>query len=87
MFAESTDELRLLKVFLESSAFWFYIKNTSKPYAKGYMAFAKNYISKFSIPVVSSSETEYALSEKDRGKLDEWVWSKFGLVDPEKKNQ
>lgn len=87
LFAESTDELRLLKVFLESSAFWFYIKNTSKPYAKGYMAFAKNYISKFSIPVVSSSETEYALSEKDRGKLDEWVWSKFGLVDPEKKNQ
>lgn len=79
LFSENDSELRILKKFLESSAFWYYIYNTSKPYSKGFMAFAKNYIVKFSIPELTKEETEYLLSEDDKTKINSFVWSKYGL--------
>lgn len=83
VFSENENELVILKRYLESSAFWFYIKNTSKPYAKGYMAFAKNYIKKFSIPTLSQSQKEYLLNEKDPAKIDWWIWESYGLCKDE----
>lgn len=60
VFSEDINQLKVLKIFIESDLFWFYIKMTSKPYSKGYMALAKNYIKNFGIP---------ALSEKEKMKL------------------
>ena len=82
LISDNEQELRILKCFLESDAFWYYIYHTSKPYSKGYMAFAKNYIINFSIPSISKVETEYLLSNPQKEDLNKWIWSKYGIADP-----
>ena len=81
LFSEEIEELHILKKFLESDAFWYYICKTSKPYSKGFMALAKNYIIRFSIPQLSIQEQAYLLSEKDHSVLNQWIWSKYGIID------
>lgn len=79
LLSEDIEELKILKVFLESEAFWYYIFHTSKPYSKGYMAFAKNYIVNFTIPELSEKEREYLLTPHSREELDKFVWGKFKI--------
>ena len=62
IFAEDERTLLLLKCFIESDVFWFYIRMTSKPYSKGFMALAKNYIKNFGIPALSVAEEESLLT-------------------------
>ena len=81
LISDDEQELRILKCFLESDAFWYYIYHTSKPYSKGYMAFAKNYIIHFSIPSVSEEEAQYLLSNPPKEDLNKWIWSKYGIVE------
>lgn len=80
LFSNDVQELNVLKRFLESDAFWYYIFHTSKPYSKGYMAFAKNYLVKFNIPELTKEEKDYLLNEKDNIKLNNWIWSKYELT-------
>jgi adenine-specific DNA-methyltransferase len=75
--SEDVEELKILKVFLESEAFWYYIFHTSKPYSKGYMAFAKNYIVNFTIPELSEKEKAYLLESHTSEELNEFVWGKY----------
>lgn len=77
--SDNERELRMLKCFLESDAFWFYVYYTSKPYAKGYMALAKNYIVSFSIPQLDDSEIDFLLECTDKQKRNEWIWHKYSL--------
>ncbi len=79
LLSEDIEELKILKVFLESEAFWYYIFHTSKPYSKGYMAFAKNYIINFTIPELSEKEKAYLLASHTREELNEFVWSKYNI--------
>lgn len=79
IFSDNNSELIILKRFLESSVFWFYIRHTSKPYAKGYMALAKNYIKNFSIPNLTQEQKNYLIEETNLSKLDAWIWSLYGL--------
>ena len=79
MLSEDIEELKILKVFLESEAFWYYIFHTSKPYSKGYMAFAKNYIVNFTIPKLSEKEKKYLLDPHSREELNEFVWGKYDI--------
>ena len=82
LISDDEQELRVLKCFLESDAFWYYIYHTSKPYSKGYMAFSKNYIINFSIPSVRKDEIQYLLSNPPKDELNKWIWGKYGIVDP-----
>lgn len=66
IFAEDERTLLLLKCFIESDVFWFYIRMTSKPYSKGFMALAKNYIKNFGIPALSVAEEESLLTLPDK---------------------
>lgn len=77
LLSEDIEELKILKVFLESEAFWYYIFHTSKPYSKGYMAFAKNYIVNFTIPELSEKEKAYLLDSHTHEELNEFVWEKY----------
>lgn len=81
LISDDEQELRVLKCFLESDAFWYYIYYTSKPYSKGYMAFAKNYIINFSIPSVSKEEVQYLLSNRPKEELNKWIWRKYGMAE------
>lgn len=82
LFSEDVDELCIMKKFLTSKAFWFYMYNTSKPYAKGYMSFAKNYLVRFSIPELSASEKKFLLSENNVDAVNAFIWHKYG-IDPQ----
>lgn len=82
LMSDDEHELRILKCFLESDVFWYYIYHTSKPYSKGYMAFAKNYIVNFSIPNINKMESEYLLSNPPKEELNKWIWRKYGLSTP-----
>ena len=62
VFAKDERTLLLLKYFIESDVFWFYIRMTSKPYSKGFMALAKNYIKNFGIPTLTDTEKESVLT-------------------------
>lgn len=64
IFSEDINLLRVLKIFIESDVFWFYVKMTSKPYSKGYMALAKNYIKNFGIPILSDKETKHLIQSQ-----------------------
>lgn len=77
LLSEDVEELKILKVFLESEAFWYYIFHTSKPYSKGYMAFSKNYIVNFTIPELSEKEKSFLLDSNTREDLDKFVWKKY----------
>ena len=79
LFSDDENELRILKTFLESSIFWYYIEHTSKPYSKGYMSFAKNYIQNFSIPKIEKDERSFLFNEYDKKKLNDWIMKKYLL--------
>ena len=61
IFSEDVKTLRILKLFIESDIFYFYIKMTSKPYSKGFFALSKNYIKNFGIPELSCEQKEKLL--------------------------
>lgn len=83
LISNSVEELKVLKCFLESDAFWYYIYHTSKPYSKGYMAFAKNYLVKFTIPLLSQEEIDELLSFTDPKIKNEWIWGKYKIDNKE----
>lgn len=80
IFSEDERELKVLKAFLESDAFGWYMKTTSKPYLKGYVSFSKNYIKNFSLPELSEEDIRYVLSERDGDRLNEWILRKYGVL-------
>jgi len=61
IFCESERELQVLKRILESDIFWYYIKNTSKPYSGNFFALAKNYVKDFSICSLTNEEEDFLL--------------------------
>lgn len=76
---DDVEELRYLKCFLESEAFWYFVYQTSKPYSKGFMSFAKNYIVRFSIPQLDAAARRKLLAERSPVRRNALVWKAFGL--------
>lgn len=70
LFSDDTEELALLKKILYSKVFWYYVVNTSKPYANGYMSFAKNYLKEFSLPTFTDEQVEILLNERNQSVID-----------------
>lgn len=79
LFCDDIETLEVLKIFLESDVFWYYIRHTSKPYAKGFMALAKNYITRFSIPDLTTAEKQDLCSETDLKARNVMIWEKYGI--------
>ena len=77
--SNSIEELKLLRLFLKSKVFWYYMCKTSKPYSKGYMALAKNYIVDFSIPELSESEKEELFGINNPNDRDIWICNKYNI--------
>ena len=79
---DDVEELRYLKIFLESDAFWFYIYHTSKPYSKGFMALAKNYITRFSVPMLGKTARHRLFAAKSSADRNRLVWEAYGITKP-----
>lgn len=63
--SENSEELVILQKILESSFFWDYIVNSSKPYSSGYFSISGAYVYNFGIYNFTDEEKEYLLNETD----------------------
>lgn len=76
--ADTVDELKILKIILNSKVFSYYIKNTSKPYSGGFYSLAKNYVKNFGLCELSIPEKEFLLKSKDK-EIDKFLIKKYDL--------
>jgi len=79
IFSDDTKELLVLKKIVQSSVFWYYVTNTSKPYAKGYMSFAKNYIKDFGVPILTEKQKNTILNMVDDMELNMYIQRLYGI--------
>lgn len=79
IFSDSIEELHILQKILMSKLFWFYIENTSKPYAGNYFSVAKNYIKNFGICNLNDSEKLELLNLEDIDKINDFLFEKYGI--------
>ncbi len=79
IFSDSIEELHILQKILMSKIFWFYIENTSKPYAGNYFSVAKNYIKNFGICDLSDNEKLELLNLEDIDKIDNFLFEKYNI--------
>jgi adenine-specific DNA-methyltransferase len=76
---ESRKELIIIKKLMQSRLFWFYIKNTSKPYASGYFSLSSNYIRHFGVCNLDEEEKRYVIGEQNMEVLDKFFEAKYGV--------
>jgi methylase of polypeptide subunit release factors len=76
---DSVEELLILQKLMKSRLFWFYIKNSSKPYASGYYSLSKNYIKNFGVFNFSKEDESLILGEENQTVLDTFFESKYGI--------
>ncbi len=70
---ENREELILLQKILESSIFWNYIVNSSKPYSSGYFSISGAYVYKFGIYNFTEIEKKYLLNETNKYSIDKFL--------------
>jgi len=76
---KSREELLVLRKLMQSRLFWFYIKNSSRPYGSGYFSLSRNYIKNFGIYDFSKEDKQYILRETNSRKLDVYFEKKYGI--------
>ena len=79
IFCESERELKIVKRILESDVFWYYIKNTSKPYSGNFYALAKNYVKDFSICELTEDEEDFLLDNSSLNDRNVFLKEKYGV--------
>ncbi len=75
--SENERDLLLLKKIMSSNLFWYYIKNSSKPYGSEYYSLSKNYIKNFGICELSEEEIDFIINENDKNTIDDFLESKY----------
>lgn len=79
IFVPNERELLVLKKILESDIFYYYIKNTSKPYSHGFFSYAKNYVKNFGIPELSESQKDLILACEKGQPLTDFLCNIYGI--------
>ncbi len=72
-------DMEILEKVLNSQIMWYYIKKTGKPYAGGFMSFAKTFIKNFSIPEFTEEEKNFLHKETDRDAITKFLIKKYDL--------
>lgn len=79
IYFDSEKELKVLKKILESNIFWYYIKQTSKPYSGNFFALAKNYVKDFGVCELDENEKEYLLNTDSLDERNKFLLDKYEL--------
>jgi len=74
--SDDLQKLLVLKKLLESELFYFYIKNTTKDYASGYISLSRNYLKNFGVYQFSPTEQIELLRSENP---DLYLRTKYGL--------
>lgn len=77
--SDDFEQLRFLQKILCSKVFWYYIKNSSKPYGGEYMSLAKNYVKNFGIINMSPSQKRKFMKLTDQTIIDEYLTILYNL--------
>ncbi|WGF91537.1 Eco57I restriction-modification methylase domain-containing protein [Aequorivita marisscotiae] len=77
--SDSEEELKFVQKILTSEIFWYYIKNTSKPYSGNYFSLAKNYVKNFSIPEFTNSEKRRFMLLKKETSVKKFLEKKYKI--------
>lgn len=75
--SDSFEDLMFLKKILSSDIFWYYIKNTSKPYSNDYFSLAKNYVKNFGIPFFNEKERKKLIKLKSKKAINSFLEKKY----------
>ena len=81
-YALVSDDLRKLKIaqkILQSNVFWYYIKNSSKPYGGDYYALAKNYVKDFGYISLTKEEEEVLLKLETTDAINKFIEDKYSI--------
>lgn len=82
-YAVISDDCRQLKVLekiLNSSIFWYYVSNNSKPYSSEYYAFAKNHIKNFGVCELNEEEKDYLMNTSNMDEINRFLIQKYKLI-------
>lgn len=79
---ETKSELDVIKKLFESRMFFYYIRNTSKPYASDYYSLSSTYIRNFGIYNFTADDVQFILKENDKLKLDLFFEDKYKIKLP-----
>lgn len=79
VYFDSERELKVLKRILESDIFWYYIRQTSKPYSGNFFALAKNYVKDFGVCELDENEKEYLLNADSLDERNKFLLDKYEL--------
>lgn len=71
--SDNKELLILAKKIMSTRLFWFYVKNTSKPYGSGYFSLSKNYLKAFGVYQFTDEQRSYLINEDDQQKIDEFI--------------
>ena len=78
IFSNHKKDLLVLKKILESDLFWYYIRNTSKPYSGDFYSLAKNYVINFGICDLDSSEKNFLLRSQ-KNVINDFLFNKYDI--------
>lgn len=77
--SDNLEQLKFLQKILCSKVFWYYIKNSSKPYGGEYMSLAKNYVKNFGVVDMSPSQISKFMELTDPQKIDDFLSKLYNL--------
>ena len=77
--SDNLEQLKFLQKILCSKVFWYYIKNSSKPYGGEYMSLAKNYVKNFGIVDMSPSQRSKFMELTEQKDIDDFLFRLYKL--------
>lgn len=77
--SDDLEQLKFLQKILCSNVFWYYIKNSSKPYGGEYMSLSKNYVKNFGIADMSPRQRKKFMELTEQKKIDEYLYKLYKL--------
>lgn len=80
--SDDLEQLIFLQKVLCSKVFWYYIKNSSKPYGGEYMSLAKNYVRNFGIIDMTPRQRRKFMELTEQKNIDEYLSKLYGLETP-----
>jgi adenine-specific DNA-methyltransferase len=74
------EKLKILQVILSSKLFWFFVKQTSKPYSSDFYGLGKNFIKDFAIPEFTQQEEHFLINCQQQVQIEDFLADKYNLT-------
>lgn len=79
LIGDEAKDLEVVRKIMESDIFWYYIKNTSKPYSGKYYSLNSTYINNFGVCELDDYEKKFLINEDNKVLLKEFFEEKYKI--------